>query len=354
MPSERRRKLEFIPSTKLKLGMDPPYLIKGIIPARGMTLAYGAKKAGKSFWVMDIAWHIATGTLYHDLAVTQGPVIYIPFEGHDGVRKRLMTINREKAPADELYVVPWHPKLEPAMANVTITELNKAGIKPALIILDTLNRSIKGEETADIEPYLDEVQTMIERLSCAVLLVHHKGHKEDRPRGPSQLSANADCQITIRGEGKGEDKTVYSKVEFMKDGPEGEEMGNYIRRKIWLYVTDGGEEIEVDTCILEAMPREMLRRKEAKTGRQSPIRDTALRLARRRASMNGGTVSVDEWKEECLRVEGGIMGARATMESRLRKFREAKRWFFEEVRIFKYADEEKTTFRIEEGEDEKA
>jgi hypothetical protein len=56
-----QRPITLIPFDQVELSAEPEYVIDGLIPAGGLTIVWGAPKSLKSFWVHDMAMHIALG-----------------------------------------------------------------------------------------------------------------------------------------------------------------------------------------------------------------------------------------------------------------------------------------------------
>src|SRR5215204_6338233 len=76
------------PFAELTVGSESVYLVKGLIPRTGLTVVWGPPKCGKSFWVFDVAMHVALGWDYRGRRVRQGPVVYFAFEGAHGFNGR--------------------------------------------------------------------------------------------------------------------------------------------------------------------------------------------------------------------------------------------------------------------------
>src|SRR5262245_44417744 len=62
-------RIRLIPFDEIKLGREPRYLVKGIIPREGLVVVWGPPKCGKSFWTFDVAMHVALNWLYRDRRV---------------------------------------------------------------------------------------------------------------------------------------------------------------------------------------------------------------------------------------------------------------------------------------------
>ena len=70
------------------------YLVKGLLSSTGLAVVWGPPKCGKSFWVMDLALHVAKGWPYRGKRVRQAPVIYFVLEGRSALPKRVEAMKR--------------------------------------------------------------------------------------------------------------------------------------------------------------------------------------------------------------------------------------------------------------------
>lgn len=302
---------------------------------------------------MDIGWHIAAGQEYRGRKVRQGPVVYIPFEGEGAVIDRieaLCQVRGEKSCFD-LVLAPSHPVVSATAVRATIEALREKGIVPVLTIFDTLAASMVGgeNEAEDVQQkYVRHLQRIVRDTGSSVMIIHHASKDGKGPRGSSALPATVDCQInvTIRRR-RQEDNIITSRVELMKDGPEGEPMEHYLRTKEWMIETDDGEE-ETSSCFLEPVPEEETLKRHRKDGkRPSPQVTRALAIARDLLNKNGAAdVSVAEWQEVCMR--SLVTDPKAKLESKERRFREAKKTLEKEGSIV-YTTEAKDRFYINEG-----
>ncbi len=82
-------RLALVPFYKIEVGTTGAYLVKGLIPREGLIVIWGPPKCGKSFWVFDLAMHIALGWPYRGRRIVQGPVVYVACEGAHGFRGRI-------------------------------------------------------------------------------------------------------------------------------------------------------------------------------------------------------------------------------------------------------------------------
>ena len=183
----------------------------------------GKPKCFKSFVVSDMMLHVALGMEYRDRYVRQGPVVYCAFEGAHGYRKRIEAMRRQyKIGADEavpFYVMPGQANLI-AEHRLLISDIaSQLGeIVPAVVVLDTLNKSLIGSESKDVDmgAYVRAAEAVRDAFRCVVIIVHHCGLDETRPRGHTSLPGAVDAQLAVVRQ----NTMVSVTVEMMRDGPE--------------------------------------------------------------------------------------------------------------------------------------
>lgn len=203
------------------------YLIDKLIPLTGLVVVWGPPKSCKSFVVFDAVMHVALGWNYRGHKVHQGPVVYCAMEGIAGYGARSEAF-RQRHLANRADSIPFYlvgsPMTLVSDAPMLVKEI-KATIgpdNPAVIVLDTLNRSIGGSESddRDMAAYIRAVDALSATLNCAVIVVHHCGVDKSRPRGHTSLTGAADAQLSVKRTASTGDIVVT--VEWMKDGAEGE------------------------------------------------------------------------------------------------------------------------------------
>ncbi len=77
------------------------YVVQNLIPHEGLILLWGPPKCGKSFWVSDLALHVALGWRYRGRRVEAGAVVYITCEGQSGFPARIEAFRRTKLAENE-------------------------------------------------------------------------------------------------------------------------------------------------------------------------------------------------------------------------------------------------------------
>lgn len=205
----------------------PPtrWLFKRLLPERGLAMVFGPSTAGKTFFVLDIAMHLALGRDWRDRRVSgAGVVAYICAEGGEGFRKRGQAwlqhhgVERQGLPLHLLADAP--NLLEKGDVKDLIAALRRIeGLR--LVVVDTLAQTTPGanENTSeDMGRAMAHCQRIVAATGATVLLVGHTGKDEDRGhRGWSGMPAAFDASIQLERSGELRAATIVK----LKDG-EGE------------------------------------------------------------------------------------------------------------------------------------
>jgi hypothetical protein len=176
---------------------------------------------------------------------------------------------------------------------------------PALVVIDTLNRSLVGSENKpeDMAAYVRAADAILEAFDCAVDVVHHCGVDGTRPRGHTSLTGAADAQLATTRDAAG---NIVVTVEAMKDGPEGEVIVSKL--EVVEVGTDSDGEI-ITSCIVLAVEGGAVR--PATTRKLSDRQRLALDFLANCAAERGKppptefglsagllAVTVNEWRDE--------------------------------------------------------
>lgn len=245
------RRFNLVPFDQITLPTGRDYLVKGLLPQTGLAVAWGPPQSGKSFWAFDVAMHVALGFSYRGRRVQGGSVVYIAGEGQHGFRKRVAAFQREKMlPSDhaDFYLIGEPLDLVGEReALIAAVRRSQPQISPALIVLDTLNRTLRGDENSpeDMARYVAAADNLRDAFGCCVLIVHHCGIEGTRPRGHTSLTGAADAQFAVSQ--AGDIRTV--KVEKQKDGPTGDNL-SFTLREVELGEDDDGDPLT--SCVVEA------------------------------------------------------------------------------------------------------
>jgi hypothetical protein len=203
------------------------YLVKNLIPRSGLVVVYGSPKCGKSFWIFDLLMHVTRGWEYRGLRVKAGPVVYCALEGQKGFTRRIEAFRNKYPKAKGAPMSFMFTPLDLIKDHKALIESIRAqlpeSVSPAVVTLDTLNRSLVGSESKDedMAAYVRAADAIRDAFDCVVVIIHHCGHGADRPRGHSSLLGAADVLIVVKRDAA---DNIVATVENAKDGEAGLEI----------------------------------------------------------------------------------------------------------------------------------
>jgi len=184
--------------------------VEDVFTEGGASVVYGSSNVGKSFWILDIAAHVATGKSWRfdEHQVDQGAVIYVALEGTQGIRNRIEAMKREDILPENapLYLVFSKVSLlEPGddlrMAETVTKTARDCGEHARLIVIDTLSRALAGGDengSRDMTTAVASVDSIRALTGAHVCLIHHCGKDEAKgSRGHSSLRAAVDTEIEL-------------------------------------------------------------------------------------------------------------------------------------------------------------
>ncbi|TVU73850.1 AAA family ATPase [Cobetia crustatorum] len=189
-----------------------PWLLDNLVPAASFGMVFGPSGAGKSFVALDMAASIATGTNWQHVEVDAGPgiVVYIAAEGGNGLRVRKAAWEQVRGiNAPNMVIFPkaiaFDDHREVSIFQQTLAELSRRkGLPIHMVVVDTLNRSMVGEENSatDTAAFVKGTEMMTHALGASVLVVHHSGKDADKgARGSSALRAACDFELSVTKNG---------------------------------------------------------------------------------------------------------------------------------------------------------
>ncbi|WP_018882346.1 MULTISPECIES: helicase RepA family protein [unclassified Thioalkalivibrio] len=291
----------------------PRFLVRDYLEAESLALVFGDPGCGKSFLAVDLACCIATGADFHGNPTSQGSVIYIAGEGHNGLKRRFVAweTHTGQTTADAPLYVSCAPAAlcdpESAQAVVSAVDAVPIGEPPALVVIDTVARNFgPGDEnsTRDMGVFVQAADAIRARYTCTVLLVHHSGHGDKaRARGATALRGALDAEYRMD---KDEAGTVRVEASKMKDAPFPQPLA-FELRSVPLGIEDHDGR-EVTSAALVSTTYEPPAKPSNRKGKwQQVAMDELNRLSEsRRANLERGgfdpdtaRVEVDEWKQQC-------------------------------------------------------
>jgi hypothetical protein len=210
---------------------EPLWLIEGLIPAGpSLGVIFGKPKSCKTFLVTEMFLHVTMGRDYAGRAVQQGGVIYITKEGVRGFQRRMIAARQHHTvgPQVPFYVAHESPNFGSNNGDAdylvaTIRKLVPPGVRIAAFIVDTLARTMPGQNDSDpaaMSMFVENCNIVARAFGCFVGAVHHSPRGDDtRSRGSNVLDGAADVIISVIKN----EKTLIStaKIEAIKDSVEG-------------------------------------------------------------------------------------------------------------------------------------
>jgi hypothetical protein len=230
----REPRFKLINFDDIEVSTEACYLAKGLIPRGGLTVVWGPPKCGKTFFVSDLALHIALGWDYRGRRVKQGSVVYLVLEGSRGFKARIAAFKLKHMETYAGPPVPFHiidVAVKLAADHVHLIEAIKLQLaeNPALVVVDTLNRSLSGSESsdADMAAFIQAADAIRFELNCAAIVVHHSGWDTSRMRGHTSLPGALDAEIGVT---RNEAKEIMAEILRMKDGEEGDVLASKLEK----------------------------------------------------------------------------------------------------------------------------
>lgn len=188
---------------------QPDYLFPRAIYRNGTAKIFGPPGGTKSFFVLDMALSLASGAEWHGMRLEPAGVHYVMAEGQATNTARALAwfhhrgIPREAA-RGRFKAIPQGVLLTPEGIEGYL-EIVKAD-QPALIILDTKNRMMVGEENSgsDSAVLIRAMDALRQAAGgAAVVLIDHTGISDtSRSRGSNAIEAAMDTELRVmRDEG---------------------------------------------------------------------------------------------------------------------------------------------------------
>ena len=208
-----------------------PWLIDGWIQENCLMMVHGPSASGKTFLVLDWCLRLSAMEMQnrnwcgHKTKSCQ--VLYLVGEGQKGLRTRIRAWQQHhRVSENDFHVLPKADDLDrEEVFTVLAEEVGQLGLRPGIIVVDTLHRYFSGDENSarDAKAMLESCAKLMDRFGCAVILVHHTGLAADaqhRARGSSAWRGALDIEVSVKP------KTARAPIEIiqrkMKDSEEAE------------------------------------------------------------------------------------------------------------------------------------
>lgn len=220
MPIEPRFKL--LTAQDLENFEPISWLIKGVMPTKGLAQIYGPSKAGKSFLAFDMACAVAEGRQWFGYRVKEAEVVYVALEGEAGYRLRAEAWKKQhgRPLPNKLRLI-----MQPFKINQKQDLVDLAQVLPqnCLVIIDTQNRAAPDaneNDSKDMGLIIEGAKYLQDACQGMIATVAHSGKDASRgPRGHSSQIPAVDCAIEVSRDG---DRRNW-KADKVKDGADGKD-----------------------------------------------------------------------------------------------------------------------------------
>lgn len=246
-PKEKAKRFGVVSTSEFLEQKPLTWVIKKLIPTKGIGVIYGPPSSGKTFFALDLAMAAARGIDWRGIAMRgKKKVVYVCAEGVGGFRNRVKAYIHQNGgeDLDHFLVMADRPDLldQKVMAQVR-AEIQKAD----LVVLDTFASVMSGDENSSVDmgKAIRACEVMAARTDAAVLLIHHTRKDGKEARGHSSMKGSADLEIEVSKHDAGVRGAMV--VKSKDGGLEGKEYG------FRLDVVKLGEDADgdvVDSCVV--------------------------------------------------------------------------------------------------------
>lgn len=184
------------------------WIVEGLLPREATVALYSASGLGKSIFMLEMAANIAIGAPFLGLKTNKTRVLYIDHENgpRATIVPRLKSMGFKAADLDDLKILSF-----PEMAALD-TEAGKQSIgravaqfDPGLVIIDTVSRTIQGEENSNDTwlAFFNNTGRFLKTAQIAYVRLDHSGKDETKgQRGGSAKTGDVEIILQLTGNGK--------------------------------------------------------------------------------------------------------------------------------------------------------
>jgi hypothetical protein len=288
--------LRFLFSDQLDALEDPFDFIDGTLYDGQVSVLYGAPGTGKTFFVLDLALHVALGRPWRGRKVEQGGVLYIALEGGGGIRKRHKAwckrydVNPDSVPiafAEGFLNLRKDQATRDAIAAFVDEARARWGAPVRWIIVDTLSRALAGgneSSSEDMSALIDGADRLRAAARAHITFIHHPGKDETRgSRGWSGLLGAVDTEIEITRKG-GIGVAAMTK---QKEGADGLTWAFNLETVDLGYADRRGKPVTSCVAVAAAMPTKQEKLSDRETAALDLLREMT----------TGGPVLIEAWRK---------------------------------------------------------
>jgi hypothetical protein len=184
--------------------------VEGLLIKAAMSVTYGPSNCGKTFFMADLALHVAMGLEWRGREVERAGVIYCAMEGAHGIQNRVAAFALTCGLAGQeipFAIIPvalnlLDPEADTSRLIDAIAEAAaRMAIPVGLVVMDTLSRAMAGgneNSPEDMGALVANSDRIRQATGAHVAWIHHSGKDQAQgARGHSLLRAATDTEIEI-------------------------------------------------------------------------------------------------------------------------------------------------------------
>ena len=208
---------DIVPLSDVLINPPPlaPVLIDGILRKSHKMLISGPSKAGKSFFLMELAVALANGDEWIGFPCKKSRVLYVNFEIDEAscinrfINIRQAIQERKHYPCDNMGdLLVWNLRGHAMkLGNLVPKLISKVkDLNLDVILVDPIYKVISGDENnaSDMAAFCNEFDKIATELGCSVIYCHHhskgaQGQKKamDRASGSGVFARDPDAQLDM-------------------------------------------------------------------------------------------------------------------------------------------------------------
>ena len=194
--------------------LNQEFVVDQLVPKGSDCQVFAASNVGKTFFALSMAFHVATGKEFLGHRTKRGGVLYLGYEGHVGLAKRLAALIQENPDTDlndvPLMVIPMSNSLVTENGSDKGLQFVKSLIEyfqriffefPLLVIIDTYSAALGSDASNEAlaNKYSNLIKDLIREYGASAVSLHHPGHfNKNRARGAYSRLASIDTEIRLK------------------------------------------------------------------------------------------------------------------------------------------------------------
>ena len=211
-----------------RAGLEPEWVVEGVLPMVGAGMIYAPSMAGKSFIGIDLCYAVENGLTWAERDVKPGRAIYVASEHSASVWRRAWqqleaeVLERPFA-VIQADILGHRLSNDPTGLESLIEDIDQARGQDdvRLVFIDTfetISLGVEENSSSAVGQVWDCFAKIATRFNCFVLVAHHTGKSGENYRGSSTLMNRSETVISIDVSANGRRRL---EIEKQRDGVNG-------------------------------------------------------------------------------------------------------------------------------------